>query len=203
MYWIYRTRAFEWGNEIVQARLISPSPDLLMEQYASKGFRSPMQDEPYHLDDVDFVYQINPTHPAPDNHLDSFGFALYSERLVELMDSFGVKFEVFPVTMVDKHRNIQDHLKYFIFHSLEGVLDAMDEERSGWTGDHDIGIPRLVLDYTKFEHRPIFKCNHIYVPLMRDDLKKEIQHQGITGFSFLKPERYRSGSYGFPPDFDD
>jgi len=79
----------------------------------------------------------------------------------------------------------------------------MDEEQSEWMGDCDVGIPRLVLDCSKFEHRPVFLCNHIYVPLMRDDLKQAIQCQRITGFGFLKPERYRSGSYGFPPDFDD
>lgn len=202
-YWVYRTRIYECNNEIVQANLIKPPPDSLIEQYSSLGFKSPMQDEPYNLKKVEFVYQINPKHPAPDNYLDSFGFSLYSKRLVELMDSFGVKFESFPVKMVDERGRLQKHLKYFIFHSLEGVLDAMDEKRSEWRGDYDIGVPRLVLDYNRFEHRPIFKCNHIWVPLMRDDLKREIQEQGISGFSFLSPERYRSGRYGFPPDFNE
>jgi hypothetical protein len=161
-----------------------------------------MQNEPYGID-LALTYQINPKHPHPDNYLDSFGFSLYSKRLVELMQSFGVRSEVFPATLVDKQGNVQSHLQYYVFHLLEGVLPAMDEEQSGWTGDHDIGIPRLVLDYGKFEHRPIFKCNHIYVHLMRDDLKQEIQRQGITGFGFLAPGRYRSGSFGLAPDFND
>jgi hypothetical protein len=38
---------------------------------------------------------------------------------------------------------------------------------------------------------------------MRGDVKQEIQAQGITGFGFLSPDRYRSGIYGFAPDYDE
>lgn len=202
MYWVYRTHIFTWRNQYVQAKLISPPARSLVEQYGQYGFRSALQDEPYGVA-LALTYQIDPRHPHPDHYFQSASFTLFSERLVKLMQSFGVKAEVFPVTMVDKEGNNQAQLKYFVFHSLEGVLDAMDKEASQWTGDYDIGIPRLVLDHTKFDHRPIFKCNHIYVPLMRDDLKQEIRRQGITGFDFLAPERYRSGSYGPTPEFDD
>jgi len=202
MYWVYQTRIYYWRSQYVQARLIEPPPRDLKKLYSDDGFRDPMQDEPYGVN-LALTYKINPKHPHPDNYFQSAGFTLFSGRLVELMQSFGVKSEVFPVTMVDQERNIQSDLKYYVFHSLEGVLEAMDEEQSEWTGDRDIGIPHLVLDESKFERRPIFLSNHIYIPLMRDDLKQEIQHQGITGFSFLAPERYRSGSYGFAPDFDD
>lgn len=202
MYWVYRTRVYEWRSEIVQAKLISPPTHQLVDRHSVGGLHSPHQDEPYGVE-LDLVYRVNTKHLSPDNYLDSFGFSLYSERLVHLLSSFGVSSEVFPVTMVDTLGSVQHHLRYFVFHSLEGVLDAMDEEKSEWAGDHDLGIPRLVLNSESFEHRPIFLCNHIYVPLMRDDLKQEIRRQGITGFAFLAPERYRSGSYGFPPDFDD
>ena|GEM_PF-3121747 len=202
MYWVYQRHVYFWHNQYVQARLVDPPPCSLTEIYGPYGFRDPMQDEPYGVD-LALTFQINPQHPHPDNYFQNAGFALYSERLVELMQSFGVRAEVFPVTMANDQGNVQTHLKYFVFHSIEGVLDAMDEEQSEWMGDCDVGIPRLVLDCSKFEHRPVFLCNHIYVPLMRDDLKQAIQCQRITGFGFLKPERYRSGSYGFPPDFDD
>jgi hypothetical protein len=202
MYWVFRTRIIYWKNQQVQAKLIQPKLQDLRQMYGASGFRDPMQNEPYGTA-LSLIYQIDLRHPHPDNYFQNAGFTLYSERLVELMSSFGVKAEVFPITMVDKQNEGLPELQYFVFHSLEGVLQAMDEERSKWTGDHDVGVPRLILDETKFEHRPIFVCNHLYVPLMRDDLKQEIQRQGITGFAFLSPERYRSGSYGFPPDFDE
>lgn len=202
MYWIYRTQVQIINTEWVQAELTTPSPRWLTNEAKALGFRSSKQNEPYGID-LAPVYQINPQFPYLDNYLDSFGFSLYSVQLVELLSSYGVKNEIFPATMMDMQGRPLSHLKYFIFHSLEGVLDAMDEEKSEWTGDHDRGIPRLALDYDKFEHRPIFKCNHIYVPLMRDDVKEAILSQGMTGFAFLTPERYRSGSFGPTPEFED
>lgn len=200
MYWIYRTRHLQSGNSLVQAELVHPIAEVLSRERRSRGFRSAVQNEPYqalpHL-----VYRVERRHPAPDNFAESFGFTLYSKRLVDLMNSFGVRFEAFPVTMVDRSNNVLEDFEYFVFHSLEGVLDAMDEERSGWTGDPDAGVPRLVLDCSKFEHRPIFKCNHLFLQLMRNDLKLEIQNRNITGFGFLAPHLYRSGNYGFPPDY--
>lgn len=202
MYWLYRTHVYTWRNQYVQAQLITPPTHPWGEEDCGYGFRSPRQNEPYGVELL-LTYQVDPRHPRPDNYYESAGFSLYSEQLVDLMRSFGVRAEVFPVIMVDEEANTLPDLRYFIFHSLEGVLDAMDEEQSGWTGNRQMGIPRLVLDDAKFKHRPLFKCNHIYVQLMRDDLKQAIQRQGITGFDFLAPERYRSGSYRFPPDFDD
>jgi hypothetical protein len=160
-----------------------------------------MQDEPYGVG-LDLTFRVNSKHPHPDNYADSVGFQLYSERLIKLMQSFEVRAEVFPVNMVGPSGESIPHLKYYIFHSLEGVLPAMDEEQSQWTGDWHVGIPRLVLDTGKFEHRPIFICNNIYVPLMRDDLKQSIQKEKITGFDFLRPENYKSGQYGIVFKYD-
>ena len=202
MYWIYTTDVLTWRNQYVQAKLISPLPRDLIDRYGKYGYRSGLQDEPYGAD-IELTYQIDVRHPHPDNYFQSASFSLYSARLIELMLSFGVNAEVFPATMVDKDGTVQPQLEYFIFHSLEGVIDAMDEAASQWTGDHDVGIPRLVLDYERFEHRPIFKCNHVYVQLMHDDVRQEIRRQRITGFSFLAPQRFRSGSYGSMPEFDD
>lgn len=202
MYWIYRTHIYTWRNQYVQAKLVAPSLRDLMKQQRSQDFQSPLQDEPYGFD-LKLTYQINPKHSQPDNYFQSAGFMLFSERLVALMQAFGVKFESFPVTMLDKQGNLQPDLKYFVFHSLEGVLDALNEEASHWTGDYDTGVPRLVLDYTKFKQRPMFKCNHLYIPLLRDDLKHAIQEQGITGFDFLALDKYHSGNFGPLSEFND
>ena len=202
MYWIYQTHIYVWHNNYVQAKLIKPHPHSLVNNYGQFGFKNPMQDEIYGVD-LQLTYQINQKHPHPDNYFENAGFKLYSEKLVKVMQSYRVKAEYFSVFMVDDQGISLLDLSYSVFHSLEGILAAMDEEKSGWIGNHDVGIPNLVLDYTKFQHRPMFLCNHIYLPLMRDDLKQEIEHQGITGFDFIKPERYNSGSYGQILDFDE
>jgi hypothetical protein len=192
VYWIYRTRIYAWRNQPVQAKLARPLPNQIKEVYSAFGFRDPMQNEPYGAD-LQLVFQVNPKHPHPDNYFNDVGFQLYSAYLVDLLQGFDVRAEAFPVMTIDKSGNELRNLTYFVYHPLEGVLPAMDEEKSGWTGDRDEGIQSLILDYSKFEPRPLFYCNHIYVPLMRDDLKRAIEQSGITGFDFFRPESYHTG----------
>jgi len=202
MYWVFQTHIFTWRNKYVQAKLVDPMPIKLKDVYEKYGFRSPMQEEPYGVK-LQLTYQIDLRHSSPDNYFENAGFRLYSERLIRLMESFGVRAEYFPVSIIDRQSNVKTNPNYFVFHSLEGVLPAMDEVKSGWTGDRDSGIHSLVLDYYKFPHRPLFLCDKIYLPLMRDDLKQAIIEQSITGFEFLNPARYKSGKYGSILHFDE
>ena len=166
------------------------------------GFKSIFQENGYGVD-LDLTYQVDPKHSHPDYYFETHAFSLFSERLIALMTEFGVCFEAFPVTMVDKNGDKIEELRYFIFHLLEGTLNSMDTVASEWQGDWNIGVPRLVLDLNEFEHRPMFTCNHVRVPLMRDDLKKAIQQGDFTGFDFLAPEKFRSGKYGAVANYDD
>ena len=202
MYWIYRTQNKTWRGKPVQAILIDPTTGKKIRFHTLNALKSPMQDEPYGVD-LDLTFQVNPRHTHPDNYLDSVGFQIYSERLVRMMQVFRVNAETYPIKMVDPAGDPLLNLKYYIFHHLEGVLPAMDEVRSGWTGDRNVGIPRLIVDPDKFPHRPIFICNHIYIPLMREDLKQAIQEEKITGFDFLRPENYRSGQFGIVFNYDE
>ena len=201
-YWIYRTKVLTWRNQYVQARLMSPAPRALAERYKPYGFRSALQDEPYGAA-LQIVYQVDRRHPHPDNYFENTSFTLFSDRLVELMRSYNVLAEVFPIGIVDRRGQPLPELRYSVFHSLEGLQDAIDPTASGWTGDRDVGIRSIVLKEAGFERRPIFRCEHVYLPLMRDDLKQEIQRRRISGFVFLPLERYQSGTYGPVPEFED
>ena len=203
MYWLYNHKVFAWRNQYVQAKLITkPTHERILHVDCGFGFKSLIQNEPYGVD-LKLTYQVNPKHPHPDQYFETHSFTLYSERLLNLLKDFGVKFELFPVTMVDKNGQELSHLHYSVFHSLEGLIDAMDDVASEWQGDTKIGVPRLVLDYNKFEPRPLFVCDKVYCRLMRDDLKQEIRRQGITGFEFLSPEKFRSGKYGSVATYED
>ncbi len=205
-YWIYQTEYQVYGVQYIRAKLITPSRYQDNKFYYGEGrdetwIKSSQQYEPYGVD-LKLTYQVNPKHQHPDNYAASHGFTLFSERLIQLMEEFGVNSEKFPVKIVDKQGEELMDLKYFVFHSFEKVLPAMDEQKSKWI-DRDQGIPSLVLDLNYFEHRPIFLCNHLYIHLMRDDLKQEINQRSITGFGFLDPAKYKSGSFGIATDFND
>ena len=195
MYWCHQRKRSTWRNQIVQAELVTPVPKKVGKGECGFGFAYPKQDQPYGVD-LKLTYRVNPKHSHPDNYAESHGFDLYSARLIEVMQRFGVKFEAFPVTMVDAAGTVLPELQYFVFHALEGRIDAMDQTKSEWQGDIRLGVSHLVLDDTKFEHRPLFTCAHVNVPLMRDDLKQEINRLNISGFGFLSPEKYCSGRDG-------
>lgn len=201
-YWIYRTSVLYWHNQPVQAVLIDPSTGKKIRSPNTPTMHSSFQLESYGKF-PDLTFRINPKHPHPDNYVDSTGFTVYSERLINLLKPFNIKSEIFPIRLVDNQGNELLNLKYYIFHSMEGVLPAMDEEKSEWKGDRNVGIPRLVLDVTKIPLRPIFLCNNLYLPLMREDVKATLQKEKITGFNYLRLENYHSGEYGMVMDYDE
>lgn len=202
MYWVYRSRTFYWHSQPVQAKLYQPDREALRNYKQAGSFRSPMQIEPYGVD-FKFTYLVNPKHPFPDHYVENYGFSLYSARLVSLLESFQVKAETFPTRLVDSQGQEGSGQAYSVFHLLEGVLPAMDEQRSQWTGDANIGIPKLVINLEAFEHRPMFTLNHLFLPMIRDDVKKALQHEKITGFEFLRPEHYHSGKFGMLFEWDE
>lgn len=193
-YWIYRTKKAYINDEPVQAQLIKPIPKDLTKIYEGSSFSDPMQFDPYGVD-LDLTFQINPDFPIMDNLYQGAGFRLYSQELIDIMNEFGVKSEVLPVKIVGLEGKVVTDFSHQLFHSLEGVQPAMDEEKSDWTGDFHTGVPKLVLDFSKFDNRPLLICNNIYVPLMRDDLKQAIEEKGITGFEFQDPADYKSGKF--------
>jgi len=197
-YWIYQKDILARRNRPVQAKLIEPLARDLRSLYGPRGFRSPMQPEPYGVD-LRLTYRVNPRDPHPDNYFESAGFNLYSNRLAALLDAFGVRAERFPARLLDKDGNELSHLSYHVYHITEGIIDAMDREASGWVGDDEASVRTLVLNVGGFEPRPIFTCVGVYVNLMREDVRRAILDAGLTGFRWLDPALYRSGQYGSPP----
>lgn len=134
---------------MVMAKLVSPDTPV-------PGLKSPFQGEPYGVD-LRPVYQVNPKWRHPDNYCDSFGFSLFSRRLLDLMREFGVKHESFLAMMTDKAGNYLFSLEYYVCHFL-GIM---------------------------FEHGPLMVDNKTYKLLMRNDLMEQILQRGISGFEFL------------------
>lgn len=177
-----------WHNQVVMAEVV----DWVAHESFNKSVDI-LQSRPYEKH-PDLVFRINSKHPRPDNYQhEAFGLPLYSKRVIQLMRKFDVHFEYFPVTMVDSDNVVQKEPDYYIFHFLEAPQDAMDKEKSKWQGSSRIGVPQLILDYTRFEHRPVIKCTGVNVDLIRDDVKREIEEGKMTGFDFFRPEDYSTG----------
>jgi hypothetical protein len=85
-------------------------------------------------------------------------------------------------------------LDYHVFHYLEQVQQCFDAEASDWNGDRWHGVSSLVLDEAKTPDRAVLFIDTVHLYLKREDLRRAIQQQGITGFSFVRCDRYYSGS---------
>lgn len=208
-YWVYQTNIGYHGQAMVQAQLLTPSrlgkgKDNCF-YYGPKGkeikLKSAVQTKSY-PSNLKLTYEVNPNHRAFDNYVETNGFNLYSEKLVNLLKEFQVNCLTLPVKMVDPEKKELKEMKYYLFQFLDEPVEAMDEQKSHWTGEDDRGVDRLVLK-KEFDKKPLLLIDKLFVHLMRDDLKQEINKRGITGFGFLHPSKYKSGKYGFAPDFND
>ena len=137
---------------MIMAKLVSPSTPVI-------GIRSPFQPEPYGID-LRPVFEVNSKWRHPDNYCDSYGFNLFSRRLVDVMREYKVDNESFLAEMIDKDGRRLLDLEYYAFHFL---------------GD-------------MFEPGPLMVDNKTYKTLMRNDMMDEILVRGISGFEFLSPK---------------
>lgn len=200
-YWLYGPDSPSYKNSYVQAKLVTPSK-YFSKKDGTDGFtygegedavtiRSSAQPEPYGCK-LKLVYEVNPKHPRYDNYIESNGFKLYSKRLIDFMKEFGVDFEYFPVKIVDRDGKELLDYDYYIFHPFKKFVDALDNSKTDWSGDHQKKHNGIYLDLGKLKDRPpIFLLAGMYKSFMRNDLKEAIRKRGITGFSFLHPARYK------------
>lgn len=204
-YWCYREGLKSYGGGLIIPKMSldrgSSNGVSIYNIKSNKSFaiRSATQPEPYGYEDFTQEFVVNPKWKMSD-YQSAGDFLLITPKLEQVFRDFGVKFESFPATFVDKLGNSLS-CNYKIFHLIEGFIDAMDFQKSGWKGDRKGGVKGIFFDANKFEHRPMFVLKYIYSRVMRDDLRREIIKQGLTGFAFLPTEKYVSGSYGFAPNF--
>ncbi len=195
-YWIYRTMTHTYGQQEIVAKLATLSGREENKVYYGEGaekvyFRSPQQKEPYNVD-LKLTFMVNPKHKTVDNYVTYTGFSLFSKRLVELVREFGVKFETFRVVMIDKEGNELPDMEYYAFHLLEPNWDVVDLEASGW--DEEMLKAKQLVFKENIDYKPVMAVlDYLFLTVMRDDLKQEINKRGYTGFGFLHPKKYREG----------
>jgi hypothetical protein len=210
-YFCFRTHSLlHKGRKAIDLELLKPPVKVengfsyYGEEGWTSGIRSPLMMEPYGVD-LKIGFKTHDEWEHPDNYPTFAGFQVYSERLVNLMYEFDVKFEAFPVALFNQEGEKLEDLKYYIFHHLEGNLDAINLGKSESFTDKygDTKYKKVVLDYSKFEPRPLFFMNGIYTSVMREDVRQAIKDRGMTGFGFLDLDKYDVSEYGLMMDYDD
>jgi hypothetical protein len=134
--------------------------------------------------------------PLADNLYVSSGIDVYSETLIQLMDNFGVKFELIDTSLVFKSGLPNSESKrHKAFHLLE-IEDAIDVELSdikiSKSGKSIESIRKLVLKNDIFVRQPpMFRlAMAIDLVVINSQLKKSIEQTGLTGCLFTPLENW-------------
>ena len=125
-----------------------------------------------------------------DNHVTNTSFDLYSERLINLLQTHDVKLEAFPVVMVDSKSGDVLNLKYYIFHLLQSA-DVFDRKLSDITSGGR--VKRLVVSDT-FASSGTLMARDSYLSdltVVHQNLKQVLDDADVTGCSYTPVEQFR------------
>jgi hypothetical protein len=99
-----------WGGGILQAVPVGDT--------AEHQMRKPhwWEAEPWIPPPPHLTFAVRSKAPLPDNYFTGTVFDLYSARLIALLRDAGVRFETFPVTIIDK----KTHEELTVIHKKTG-----------------------------------------------------------------------------------
>lgn len=181
MYSLFRAKALEWNNALVQA-VIQQRPDYRPYWWGGEPIQPPVPE---------FTFEIDPSYPAPDNYWTGTEFDLYSPRLIDLLQASGISFETFPAKFIDSRTGEATSLPHRVFHLLER-WPAFNLEESR------IELPEIVsfviLKQRLEEPKLLFRAAELDSRvLIHDALKEKLINARITGCTFMPVESYVGG----------
>jgi hypothetical protein len=183
VYFIFRPKIMAWGKYELHAELQGGRPD--WPEYEPHWWNAQPLVRPLPR----FTFAINPRAPKLDNYWTGTEFDLYSRRLISILHQAGVKFETFPVTMIDHQTQEVLPVRYQIFHLLEQYA-GVDIEQSDIDGP---SIRKLVLNKRCLEEKPLLFRDEKQTDLVfiHQDLKVVLEKARITGCQFIPVEKFQ------------
>jgi hypothetical protein len=184
MYYLFEPAILPWGGGLLQAEPVGDT--------ATHQMRKPhwWEAEPWIPPPPRLTFAISSKAPLVDNYsTGGMVFDLYSARLVRLLRDAEVRFETFPVKILDKktHEELTTltdkktgkalPVDYEIFHLLER------RSRKEARADQASGNPRLMFR----------EADHISMVFIHEDLKVILDREKITGCEYTPGDRYGLG----------
>jgi hypothetical protein len=159
-----------WRNQPQFAMLRTPAVRSLLDEEVHWGLAQPRQ-----LPLPPTTFALNPHVPLLDNyHTDVWMLDLYSEKLIGLLATAGVHFELFPATLVNAENAARISAAYHVFHLLE-IYPGADMERSA-------AGPLTLTEACLRAGKPLFRLTELpSVVLIHRDLQAALRDAGITG----------------------
>jgi hypothetical protein len=129
----------------------------------------------------------------PDNLYALTVMHLYSARLISLLSKYDVKFECFPVRLIDDKTGADIPSHHFAFRLLE-TMECIDYDESIIGGGPTPDIDKLALKSSCQEaNRPMFRLERFLLTIINSDLKTALENENITGLKYVAVQDYRLG----------
>jgi hypothetical protein len=162
-----------WQHQPAAAMLRTPAVLSLLKQEPHWWLAQPRR-TPFPLT----TFAINPHVPLLDNyHTDHAELDLYSEKLIGLLRTASVHFELFPATLVNANTAVPLPAAYHVFHLLE-IYPGADMERSA-------AGPLTLTEACLRAGKPLFRLAECPpIVLIHRDLRAAFGAAGITGCTY-------------------
>jgi hypothetical protein len=165
MHYTLTSNILTWNNMLLQARLLQEMPNYTPHWWFAQPIHPPLPQ---------LYFEVDASGPFPDNYWTGGIIEIYSNRLVTILQAANVRFESFPVILVDKNTREPVNDEYQAFHLLD--MQPLSKIRAK---DHQgrvvsIAVPSLMFRLEKYIDRVV----------IHEDLQKVLENKHITGFEF-------------------
>jgi hypothetical protein len=148
--------------------------------------------QPLNVSIPDITFAISKNAPLLDNYKTGWDIELYSERMINIIESFGVSFEIFPANIVDYKTGEKINATYKIFHLLE-IYKCADLKRSK---DGHIILSEECINRGRY----LFRLGEApQLVLIHKDLQDALESNQITGCEYNPLSEYQNTT--LLPDF--
>ena len=189
MQYVMRNQRQIWNEQVLKANLTTLIPiEEEREWWRVWSGDEPLSEAPY------LTFTVSGDGPFPDNYWFSSVLHLFSDRLVNILRQFNIKFECFSVKLVDRESGHDIASKYFAFRLL-ATRQCIDY-------DHSIIEEGLVPEIWKLalipecqeSAEPMFRLERFqYFMIVNSDLKAALEDGNITGFEFTPVDEFQEG----------
>lgn len=138
------------------------------------------------------------------DYIVSIGRTIMSKKLRDFLSQISINIDSKPLKIVDfSGKKIKHDYELCPINWAQPIIEAIDKERVDITYPYG-SLPFYKEFYFNKEviksNLPVFIDSITYKKFIRDDVRKELSKQGITGFAYLHPRRLRSDDYLFYDD---
>jgi len=166
MYFVFESAIIPWRNSLLYATIQGGRPDF--PEYEPHWYLAQPLIKPL----PPLTFAIHARAPKLDNYPTGTIMDLYSIRLINLLHESEVKFETFPVTIIDRKTKEVLPLHYELFHLLE-MYPAIEKQ-----------LPRglILTEACLRSKRLLFRAKEqMNLVLIHQDLKEKLEEAGIIG----------------------